>query len=223
MDKKQLFAFFKKQAPPVLIEYLETAYEAMSTDQRIEVFGPAIQQAQPLRVNGKTLLKQVEKFQHDSLAGEYYAPFDINSKNFMHVPEETRVWFERLGDLLTESQRLSEQGDHANAVTCFRILYELVEVMSSGEEIVFADEYGTWMIPIDERKAIVAYLTSLAATSTPEDYAAAVLPLIRRDACESFSKKTYSAAIRVADKAQKTHLKTEIQRQGIRTQPRPSQ
>jgi hypothetical protein len=166
-------------------------------------------------------VKQIKEFRRDSMAGKYYAPFDINSKNFMHVPEETRAWFQRVGDLLVESQRLSERGDHQHAGACFRILYDLVEAMSSGEEIVFADEYGTWMIPVDERKIIPAYLASLAATSTPEEYAVATLPLIRRDACESFSKNTYAAAIRAADKAQKAYLKAEVQRQALRVKPPP--
>ncbi len=221
MNKKQLFAFFQEQDRPGLLGFLDAAYEEMSTRQREAVFGPAVRKAKPLHVDGPSLLKQVQQFQREALAGKYYAPFDINSKNFMHVPEQTNAWFERLGDLLTDSARLSGQGDHTHAVACFQILYELVEAMCSGEEIVFADEYGTWMIPIDEKKTIAAYLASLAATSTPEQYAAAVVPLIRRDSYESFSKKTYAAAIRAAGTAQKAHLKAEVARQGVPTKSRP--
>ena len=194
MNKDQLLAFWKTQKPRVLIDLLEAAYDEMNTEQRWEVFGKAVKKAKPLAVDGKSLLEDVKQFQRDSLAGAYYAPFNVNSKNFSHIPEETRAWFERLGDLLSDSARLSQQGDHRCAVACFGVLYELVEAMGRGEEIVFADEYGTWMIPVDEKKIIAAYLASLAATSTPEQYAAAALPLIRRDSIESFSKKTYSAA-----------------------------
>ena len=91
--------------------------------------------------------------------------------------------------------------------------------MCSGEEIVFADEYGTWMIPVDEKKTIPAYLTSMAETSSPEEYTAAALPLIRRDSIKSFSKNTYSAAIDAANKDQKMYLKAEVQRLGVRTGP----
>jgi hypothetical protein len=59
----------------------------------------------------------------------------------------------------------------------------------------------------------------LAATSTPEEHSAAALPLIRRDSIESFTKKTYAAAIRAADNAQKAHLKAEVRRQRVRTKP----
>jgi hypothetical protein len=54
---------------------------------------------------------------------------------------------------------------------------------------------------------------------TPEEYTAAALPMIRRDARESFSKKTYAVAIRVADKVQKVQLKSEVQRLGVATKP----
>jgi hypothetical protein len=122
--------------------------------------------------------------------------------------------------LLTDSARLSQQGDHADAVTCFRVLYDLVEALCRGDEIVFADEYGTWMIPIDERKIIPAYLASLAATTTPEAYTSAALPLIRRDSLESFTNKTCAAAIGAADKSQRAHLKAEVERLRIRTAAR---
>jgi hypothetical protein len=192
----------------------------MSTDQRETVFGRTIRKTEPLHVDGASLVTQVRQFQRDSLAGTYYAPFDISSKNFMHVPEETKAWFEQLGDLLTDSARLSQQGDHADAVACFQILYDLVEALCRGDEIVFADEYGTWMIPVDERKIIPAYLVSLSSTTTPEAYVDAALPLIRRDSLESFTKKTYAAALRAADKSQKAHLKAEVKRLQVRTPPR---
>jgi hypothetical protein len=220
MNKKQLFAFFRQQDAQVLLQFLDTAYEGMTTDQREAVFGQTIRKTEPLHVDGTSLLTQVRQFQRDSQAGRYYAPFDINSKNFMHVPEETKAWFERLGDLLTDSARLSQQGDHADAVACFQILYDLVEALCRGDEIVFADEYGTWMITVDERKIIAAYLESLAATTTPEAYAAAALPLIRRDSLESFTNNTYTAAVSAADRSQKAHLKAEVKRLQIRTSPR---
>ncbi|HUT93821.1 MAG TPA: hypothetical protein VMY37_30440 [Thermoguttaceae bacterium] len=221
MNKKQVFAFLGEQDPDKLLTFLEAAYQEMNTEQRRAVFGKALQKSKPLPVDGESLLADVKKFRSESRAGRYYEPFDINSKNFMHIPEETNAWFERVGDLLGQSARLSEQGDHVHAVACFRILYELVDAMENGEEIVFADEYGGWMIRGDQKKMIAAYLTSLAATATPEEYAAAALPLIRRDSFESFSKKTYTAAVRAADKAQKAHLKAEVERQGIPTRPGP--
>jgi len=53
------------------------------------------------------------------------------------------------------------------------------------DEIIFADEYGTWMIPADEKVFIRAYLRSLSAVSTPEGFAKAAIPLLERDSYES--------------------------------------
>jgi len=33
-----------------------------------------------------------------SLAGHYDEPFSINTKNWIYVPEETKEWFEEMGD-----------------------------------------------------------------------------------------------------------------------------
>ena len=172
----------------------------------------------PEPVDGEALLTEIEIFQERSLSGCYYEPFAINSKNWRHVPEETKEWFEELGDYLKPSRQLTAQGDHLHAVACFGILYELIDAMERGEEIVFADEIGSWMIPGDEKEYIAAYMTSLAATMGPEEFTAAAIPLIRRDSRQSLSAQAYKSAIRAADEEQREHLEAEVQRQGIRTE-----
>ena len=218
MDKTRLFEFLSAQDAPFLLDLLSTAYDQMAPDQRRWVFGKLIEELPPAPVDGEELLDEVEDFQRASLAGVYYAPFDINSKTWRHIPEETEEWFERLGDLLKASCQLTAQGDHLHAVACFSILYELIDAMESGEEIVFADEIGSWMIPGDEKQYIAAYMTSLAATTSPEEFAAAALPLIRRDSWQSFATQAYPAATRAADESQRAFLEAEIQHQNIRTQ-----
>jgi hypothetical protein len=113
------------------------------------------------------LLEDVEAFQRASLARMYYAPFGVNSKNYQHIPDKTKEWFAKLGKLLAASVQISARGDHEQAAACFWILYELIEAMERGKEIVFADEYGRWMIPGDEQEFIAAYMTSLATMATP--------------------------------------------------------
>lgn len=200
-----------------MLALLSAAYDQMEYDQRQVVFGNLVRSLPPAPVDGEVLLGEVESFQRESLAGLYYAPFDVNSKNFMHIPEETSEWFERLGDLLQASRQLTAQGDHSHAVACFGMLYKLVDALDAGEEIVFGDEIGSWMIPGDEKQYVAAYMTSLAATATPEEFTAVALPLIRRDSWQSFMTQAYASAVRAADEAQRAHLEREIQRQKIRT------
>jgi hypothetical protein len=188
----------------------------MNASQRRRVFGEFTRQPKSSPAQGQKLLKEIEKFREESFNGIYYAPFDINSKNWTHIPEETEEWFDRVGELLEASAKLTEQGDHAKAVECFTILYELIGAMERGEDIVFADEYGSWMISGDEKKCLKAYITSLAAVSSAEAFAAVAAPLIKRDSHHSFSDQVYAVARRVANKEQRARLQEEIERQNIR-------
>lgn len=139
MNRDQLFEYLKKQDINTLIKLLQDCYDIMSTQKIRDVFGHVENkwmEKSAISLDGKKTLEAVRKFQEESLAGKYYAPFDINSKNYMDVPEETDMWFEKIGDLITDSLQLSSQNDHVHAVQCFQILYELVDQMESGDNIV---------------------------------------------------------------------------------------
>lgn len=220
MDKKLVFEYLKTQEFAVLLGLLDSAYDEMDTNQRRSVFGKLVHQMPPPVVDGEELLVDIEGFHSESLAGVYYAPFDINSKNYMDIPEETEEWFELLGDFLEKSRLLSQQGNHPYAIQCFGLLYDLIDVMDQGDTIVFAHELGSWMIPGDEKPCIQAYITSLAVCSTPEEFATATIPLLRRDSYESFANKVYATVIKAASKEQRVHLDEEIARQNIRTTPK---
>ena len=200
MDKKRLMEFLKKQESSVLLQLLDMAFDAMTTNQRRDVFGRLKLEEKPFKVSEKALLKEVKKFYDDSLKGIYYAPFEINSKNHTDIPEETEAWFEKLADLLGDTARISESGKHQIAIGCFKILYELIDKMEEGDGIVFADEYGTWMIPADEKVFIRAYLRSLSAVCTPEEFTEGATPLVERDSCEALHNKVYKTAIELATK-----------------------
>lgn len=174
---------------------------------------------QPEAVDGVKVLRTVKKLRRETLVGVYYAPFIVNSKNWMHISKETEDWFDRLGQLLQASTQLTKQKEHSGAVACFTILYELIGAMEDGQEIVFADELGSWMIPGDEKKFIAAYLKSLSAVTTPEEFTAVAIPLIRRDSYYSFADQVNRSAARVATKSQKALLQREIERQNVKTGP----
>ncbi len=219
MDETRLFAWFQHQEPAVLIEVLQHAYRAMTTKQRQAVFGALVQQLPQVPVDGEQLHSEIDTFSQASLAGAYYAPFRINSRNFSDIPEETDAWFVQLGDFLAQSTTLADQGQHQHACRCFGLLYALIEQMERGEEIVFAEEVGSWMIPGDEKVYLRAYIRALAETATPEAFTEAVLPLLRHDRSASFIHNVYATAQRVANRQQKAHLKAAITRHQIKTKP----
>jgi hypothetical protein len=217
MNKDRLFEYVKTQNQSKLLELLSLAFDTMDTNQRHDVFGKTAKEVPPSSVDGKEILATIEQFYEKSMAGYYYAPFDINSKNFSDIPEETDAWFDEISDYLEDSSRLTDQGEHEMAIQGFKLLYELIDKMEDGDEIVFADEYGTWMITGDEKRFIKSYLSSLAAISTPEEYANGAIPLVKRDSYESFHNKVYASAIKIANEDQKVYLKTEVKKQKIRT------
>lgn len=217
MNKERLFEYLESQPQADLLELLGAAFDTMDTNQRNDVFGKIIKDVPASPIEGKKLLSTIKQFHKKSMAGHYYAPFDINSKNFSDIPEKTEEWFEEIGDHLEDSSILTDQGDHKIAVQCFQILHELIDRMEDGDEIVFADEYGTWMITGDEKRFVRSFLTSLSEISTPEEYAIDAIPLIKRDSYESFHNKVYSAALKIATDDQKAELKREVKKQKVRT------
>jgi hypothetical protein len=221
IDKATVFDLLKRRKKAELLELLSAAFDAMEPKQRRAVFTDLVRESRPVKLDGASLLKEVETFHRESLAGKYYAPFMINSKNFTHIPDETDEWCDRIADLLKQASQLTGQGDHLRAVKCFALLFEVIGKMEYGDEIVFADEMGSWMIPIEEKEWIAAYLMSLAATCDPDEFATKALPLIRRDSGQSFHAEAYKSALMAANKDQKARLKAETQRQKIRTGPSP--
>ncbi|PCI29453.1 MAG: hypothetical protein COB67_04140 [SAR324 cluster bacterium] len=213
MNKTELFNFLETRDCTILLDLLQVAYDEMNTTQRHMVFGELIKKMPPSVVNGSTLFKEIVFFHQESLSGYYYAPFDINSKNFSHIPEETEEWFDRLSDLLQKSMLLTKQDEHPSAVKCFKILYKLIEHMEQGDEIIFAEEYGDWMIQGDQKAFARAYLTSLAATTTPSDFTETAIPLIKNDI--SCVNKIYASALAVANREQKALLNKELQARRI--------
>jgi hypothetical protein len=220
MDKKLIFDLLKKQKPASLLKLLQSSFDEMNTKQRWKVFGEYIEKSKPSIVNRKSVQTEVKKFYKDSLDGTYYAPFDINSKNYTHIPEETEEWFDKISELLEKTTLLTKQLDHKIASECFKMLYDLIDKIDSGEEIVFADELGSWMITGDKKVFTKAYATSLSAIETPEEFTKAMLPIIMADSIFSFAEKSYSTITKAANKEQKAYLEVEIKKQNVRTTPK---
>ena len=221
MDKASVFQALANQETAVLLDLLNRAYEQMNDAQRQAVFGPHAgagyglavdDEPERYEVDGKRLFEAAEEFKTESLAGVYWAPFNVNSKNYMQVPAETRAWFERLAEMLEDACLLTEQGDHAYAVACFDRLFALIDELDRGTEIVFAEERGSWMLRADRKQCLAAYMTSLAATTTPEEFTQTALPFIRHKSQISFFAGAYEAAARVGTRTQMALLDAELQR-----------
>jgi hypothetical protein len=166
MNQRTVFAFLKSAPRPVRLKCLESAYRSMNDRQRRTVFaGAVLQPKKGPRIDAARLLRQVRHFHSDSIAGVYYAPFMINSKNFMDHPAETRDWCDRFDRFARKAIGLTAMGQHKEAAECHRLLHDLMKRVDDGEEIIFASEVGSWMIPIAKREWLAAYRTSREAVS----------------------------------------------------------
>jgi hypothetical protein len=221
VDEQRVFAYLQKQKKAVLLDYLRDAFGQMTDQQRQAVFADCTRPTAKTVVDGNWLHEEIDQFRRASLARQYYAPFNMNSKNYMHVPEETREWCARFAEFVADVMHLTAHGQHAEAVSCSALLFALLEAVDRGEEIFFAEEAGSWMIPTDLKAWLRAYLTSLAATATAEQFAAAAVPLIEYDSHHSFANQVGASALQVANPQQKAHLQKELQRRKVRTENAP--
>jgi hypothetical protein len=225
-NEEAVFARLARQPKSALLEHLRAAFRKMTQAQRRAVFEqvevPTPRRVTEPSIDGTRLLRETSRFRRDSFSHRYYAPFMIDSKNFMHVPEATTAWCGRFARLTKDACKLTEQGDHGRAARCFSILYELLTVMEFGDhEIVFAHELGGWLIPADERVWLKSYMQSLAATAKPERFAKIVTPLLWRDSIQSFSADVHTSAMQVATLPQRAAMEAQRIRKGVRTQGEP--
>ncbi|MFK7984046.1 MAG: hypothetical protein AB8G86_28980 [Saprospiraceae bacterium] len=216
IDKKILFDGFEKMSKKELIEFLEVVFINLEPKSQRDAFGDLHYELVKKEQTPDDLLDDIENFYEKSLAGYYYESFMINSKNFSDVPEETDEWFDELSHYLDFTSYLVEAKNYKIAVKCFKILFELIDKMEAGEEIVFAHELGNWMIHANS-DYIENYVIALAQTLSVEEYVAILIPLIKSDSYFSFANKVYKKVKTHSSQAQLKVIKAEIKQQGIRT------
>ncbi len=139
IDKGELFAILKRRKKSELLEILDHAFDEMPPKTQRAVFLDLIQKSRPAKLDGPSLLEDVEDF------------------------------------------------------------------------------HRKWMIPIDDKYWIPAYMKSLAATAKPGEFAAKALPVIRRDSGHSFCGAAYTSARKAANKQQLGELDAEIRARKVRT------
>lgn len=216
IDKKVLFDGLEKMPKKELIEFIETVFINLEPRPQRDAFGDLYYELVKEKQTPSDLLDNIENFYEDSLAGYYYESFMINSKNFSDIPEETDKWFDELSRYLDFTSDLVEVKNYPIAVKCFKMLFELIEKMEEGEEIVFAHELGDWMIHANS-DYIENYIIALAQTASLDEYATILIPLIKSDSYFSFANKVYKKVKTHSSPTQLKVIKAEIKQQGIKT------
>ena len=97
----------------------------------------------------QSLIDRVKAFHKASLKEEYYEYFDVNSKNYMEKSRGTQVWISDCNRLLNALVAERKKHDAHEIVFAFNLIFELLEHIDHGEDIVFfADEGGSWQVGI---------------------------------------------------------------------------
>jgi len=125
------------------------------------------------------VLEEVRAFHEDALDGRYFETFNVNSKNYMEKSKGTRKFiadFRRLG---ASVGTMTRAGAHAEAAEAYELLLDLHRRVDDVEDIIFlADEHGAWQVGFRWRQHVADWFAALAATRSPEAYAAKVLDII---------------------------------------------
>jgi hypothetical protein len=108
--------------------------------------------------------RKILDFRRKSADGVYYAPFSINSRNFRHVPPESEKWFSQASELLRSTAQLADDAPDA-AYRCFYAMFEAINYAYSSGEVIFADEYGNWMLSVDPSEVHTAYLRTIPGSA----------------------------------------------------------
>lgn len=217
INKDKLFEAIEQLDKEELIQLLDDAFINMKESIKREVFGSIYKAHTKNERTPATLLTDIKNFYRKSINGYYYAPFNINSKNFSHIPEETEDWFDEVSSYLDFTSELVMEEQYESAKSCFKILFELIEKMNDGEAIVFADEVGDWMIHAekDHHENYIIALTH--TTKTVEEYVETLIPLLKEDSYFSFSNKVYQKVKRHATAEQLAAIEKAIKEKSIKT------
>jgi len=217
INKKKLFSIINKLKKSELVALLEDAFDNMDGKTQRYAFGELYKKHTQKERTPKQLLERIKTFHTKSMNGHYYAPFDINSKNFSDIPKETDEWFDELADYLDFTSELVQKKEYETSLKCFKILFELIDRINNGEEIVFADELGDWMINT-KKDHIEHYIIVLSkAVESIEDYVNILIPRIKSDSYFSFSDKVYKKVKKHSSSMQIKAINKEIKAQSIRT------
>jgi hypothetical protein len=150
-----------------------------------------------------TLLARVRSFERTSLAGDYYDPFDVNSKNCMDKSSGTIAWIAECNRLLDLCVVQAQTGDAAEARQSFDIIFGLLDEIDACRDdiIFFADEAGAWQVGVDWERLLPSWFKVLSATAKPDEYAKRVVDLLNRH-CDYERPKMLPVARKLASPAQ---------------------
>jgi len=159
---------------------LDDAIERLTAEDLEQVVSPFLD-LERLRPSGAMLgsadlIDQVRAFANESNAGDYYESFDVASRNYTKLSRGTLAWIATCCRLFDRCVAEVGRGDASEVLAAMNVLFGLVETIDERDDILFfADEGGSWLVGIDWKQVLPAWIQLLAARSGAVEFAAAVV------------------------------------------------
>jgi hypothetical protein len=167
----------------------------------------AIERSMQATAQAPSLLDEVRAFSASSLSGKFHEGFDVNGRSCTQQSRGTDAFIAEFDRLLGRCVLAAHS--QASAIVCqgFEILFDLLRHIDEGldDVVFFADEGGSWCIGVDWRKALPAYFSCLAQTTSAKEFAGSVHRVIG-DFVDHDRDRFVEEARRVASIAQRAFL-----------------
>jgi hypothetical protein len=211
IDRDKLRMALRKLGDELIFQMLYDAVELIPPAKLHKLVEPYLDARSLLAAADRPdkLLARVRSFERTSLAGDYYDPFDVNSKNCMNKSTGTIAWIAECNRLLGLCVVQAQTGDAAEARQSFDIIFGLLDEIDACRDdiIFFADEAGAWQVGVDWEKLLPSWFKVLSATAKPDEYAKRVVDLLNRH-CDYERPKMLPVARKLASLAQARALAT---------------
>jgi len=191
---------------------LDRAIDLLPEAQLLELVRPYLP-VEPLApdANGAPgLLAAVEAFERESLAGEYYEEFFVNSGNYTQTSMGTRAWIadcRRLLDRCVDADELPRTVVREALERIFGLLRRVDECQD--DIAFFADEAGSGQVGVEWGRLFPCWFACLAKTAGPEEFAREAVITIHE--FETYRSDSHlAAALRLATPPQRLALRSAI-------------
>jgi hypothetical protein len=219
VDREKLRDALRQMRRGYLLKVAERAIDLVSSETLEALVGdfmqvPRLAEGQP---GEASLPDEVNEFSEESLRGDYFDSFDVNSKNCMDLSQGTDAFIAEFDRLIRRCLGTAAGGSFTTAREAFERLFALLRRIDEDPDsiVFFADEAGSWQIPVDWRAVLPVYFRCLAEGTSGAAFARAVDGVVT-DFCHYQRPHQLAAAESVANAEQMAALQRLPIRNGRR-------
>jgi hypothetical protein len=179
IDQEKLRSRLRHQDRGALLRIAERALEALPASKCAAIVGDFLR-VEDLAPDGtkptRSLLEEVREFSRDALAGRYYQSFRVDSRNCMDHSHGTQHFLADFDRIEERIRRASARAKAHETREAYELLFAPLRRIDEGMDDVlfFADEGGSWQVPVDWVRALPVYFRVLARTADAETFARTV-------------------------------------------------